>query len=314
MKSLVLPLSLAALVCAVARPAAADYKPYDMTVKPEWKAKIAAVATNADALAVRPTRNGRLLVFYRTEGFCHGSSIIAGNEAIRLAGGKGAWRADFSDQYVDLLPENLARYDALVLMNTTSLKVEKYPFVSHAIIDFVKSGKGLAVIHAAVDGFSDAPELLHMIGGKFAGHPWVWNGTWSFRNDDPKNPLNAMFPSEPFTFSDEIYLQRAPYFSLQAEHLLVSLNLADPKTGEALAKSRDKRRPDGLYPVAWARRFGRGRVFYTSFGHDERAWFDARIVRHMFAGLQYVLRDLDADDRPTSPEMLPAPNPAKQAK
>lgn len=312
MKSLIRPLSLVAFACAAALPAAADYKPLDLTVRPEWKAKIAAASTNADALAVRKTHNRRLLVFCRTEGFCHGSSIVAGNEAIRLAGEKGAWRADFSDQYVDLLPESLARYDALVLMNTTNLKVEKYPFVSHAIIDFVKSGKGLAAIHAAVDGFNDAPELLHMIGGKFAGHPWGGGGTWSFRNDDPKNPLNAMFPSEPFAFSDEIYLQRAPFFSRQAEHLLLSLNLDDPKTGEALAKSRDMRRPDGMYPVAWTRRFGKGRIFYSSFGHDERAWCDARIVRHLFAGLQYALRDLDADDRPSDPEMLPAPpQPAK---
>jgi len=40
---------------------------------------------------------------------------------------------------------------------------------------------------------------------------------------------------------------------------------------------------------------GKGRVFYTSFGHDRAAFLDRERLYHMFAGLQYVLGDLDED-------------------
>ncbi len=42
----------------------------------------------------------------------------------------------------------------------------------------------------------------------------------------------------------------------------------------------------------------RGRVFYTSFGHDKRAFIDKPRLLHMLAGLQYCLGDLDCPDTP----------------
>ena len=291
---------------ALASSAFADYSPIREQIDPGWKARIEPIA--AEAATQVKAHNRRLLVFYRTEGFCHRASIIAGNEAFRIAAKAGAWQVDFADEYDALRDENLRRYDALVLFNTTNLRVEQHPFVAHAIVDFVKFGRGLAVIHAGNDGFSESPEILYMIGGRFAGHPWGAGGTWDFRNEDPSSPLNAMFPGEKFTNMDEIYLQRSPYFSRCAEHVLVSLDLGAEKTGGALARSRDMRRPDGFYPVSWVRRYGRGRVFYTSFGHDERTWFIPMSVKHIFAGVFYALREIDANDSPSDPEMLPPPS------
>jgi type 1 glutamine amidotransferase len=52
--------------------------------------------------------------------------------------------------------------------------------------------------------------------------------------------------------------------------------------------------------VSWTRRYGAGRVFYTSFGHDKRAFIDKPRLLHMLAGLQYCLGDLDCPDSPSS--------------
>jgi hypothetical protein len=50
--------------------------------------------------------------------------------------------------------------------------------------------------------------------------------------------------------------------------------------------------------MSWIRTHGQGRVFYSSFGHNPRMFWDGRILRHFLAGIQYALGDLQADDTP----------------
>ena len=40
--------------------------------------------------------------------------------------------------------------------------------------------------------------------------------------------------------------------------------------------------------------YGKGRVFYTSFGHDNRAFLDPPRLLHIMAGLQYAIGDIEA--------------------
>ena len=49
---------------------------------------------------------------------------------------------------------------------------------------------------------------------------------------------------------------------------------------------------DSLFAVSWSRTVGAGCVFCTSFGHDRQAFLDCERLYHMFAGIQYVLKDL----------------------
>ena len=246
-------------------------------------------------LSVKPKRARRLLVFYKCEGFVHGDSIVTGNEAFRVAAEKTrAFQADLVDDYTVFKPENLARYDAVVLNNTTNMKTKENPFVVPALIDFVKSGKGLAVIHAGADNFNNDHDASEMIGGHFWGHPWGGGGTWAFHLDDPKSPVNAPFDGKDFKLSDEIYMQRPPFYSRAKMHILISLDLSDPATGNAQGQQRE----DKDYAVSWIRPYGKGRVFYTSFGHDARAWVAKPTLTHILNGVQYTLGDLDADDTP----------------
>jgi hypothetical protein len=62
------------------------------------------------------------------------------------------------------------------------------------------------------------------------------------------------------------------------------------------------KRVDRDYPVAWVRRAGAGRVFYSCLGHNTTTYTDARVLRHFLAGIQFALGDLDV---PT--ESLPQP-------
>ena len=57
-------------------------------------------------------------------------------------------------------------------------------------------------------------------------------------------------------------------------------------------------RKDGDFGLAWIRSHGKGRVFYSEFGHQEDVYWRPVILEHYLAGIQYALGDLQADATP----------------
>jgi sugar phosphate isomerase/epimerase len=57
--------------------------------------------------------------------------------------------------------------------------------------------------------------------------------------------------------------------------------------------------------ISWIRNYGRGRVFYTSLGHNPHINWNAPILLHYLDGLQFVLGDLEAPATPSN-RMTPA--------
>ncbi|HOR98556.1 MAG TPA: ThuA domain-containing protein [Kiritimatiellia bacterium] len=244
----------------------------------------------------RSSRARRVLVFWRCEGFVHGRAIEYGNRALEIAASQTrAFTADFSREYEALTPERLARYDALVLNNTTALNTRQHGFLEPALTAFVRSGKGLAVIHAGADNFYHAEQAAEMVGGRFWGHPWGDGGMWAFKLDEPDHPLNRAFGGQGFLFGDEIYQQQSPFYNRAKLRVLVSLDLSHAATAAATGQ----RRADNDYAVSWIRPYGRGRVFYTSFGHDARAFLDRATLIHILDGVQYAVGDFRVDDTPS---------------
>ena len=250
---------------------------------------VAAMAFAAESAAKK------VLVFSRCDGFNHKGAIAACKEKMAEEAKKGAFAVDFSDDYAALEIGNLVQYDALVLNNTTHLKTKDHPSVAPSICSYVRWGGGLCVIHAGADNFYDAPDCAHLVGGRFDGHPWGSGGTWAFKVEDRDSPITAPFKGfadGKFKRGEEIYQQASPFYDRAKLHVLVSLDLSDPAT----AGVKGMKRADRDFAVSWIRRYGRGRVFYTSFAHDRRAW-DADDTRaHIFAGLAYAMGALKADD------------------
>ena len=248
-------------------------------------------------LTAKPAKARRILVFWRCEGFVHGKALEYGNKALEIAAEKTkAFKVDCSSDYAALKPENLAKYDALVLNNTTGMKTQppEFGFVESALVDFVRSGKGIAVIHAGADNFNQAVTAQEMVGGHFWGHPWGGGGTWAFKLDEPSHPLNKSFQGKNFKFGDEIYEQSSPAYNRAKLRVLVSLDLSD----EATKSAQGQKRADKDFAVSWIRPYSKGRVFYTSFGHDQRAFLDKAVLFHILDGVQYATGDLSVDDTP----------------
>lgn len=241
----------------------------------------------------RPARPRRVLIFYRTEGYVH-ASIPFANEALKELGEvTGAYRADTSEDLAALSGPSLSQYDAIVFNNATHLSLPET--ARAALLAFVQGGKGVVGIHAASDSFYTWPEGQELLGGAFNSHPWTATDTVAVKIDDPESPLTAAFGGHGFWVKDEIYQIDGPY-SRARVHELLSLDMARPENAR---KPEQLVRNDYDFPIAWIKHEGRGRVFYTSLGHNPEIYTTPQILQHYLDGLQFALGDLEADATPS---------------
>ncbi|MEI7928583.1 MAG: ThuA domain-containing protein, partial [Verrucomicrobiales bacterium] len=55
------------------------------------------------------------------------------------------------------------------------------------------------------------------------------------------------------------------------------------------------KRADKDFGVAWARTWGKGRVFYCSLGHNHEIYSNPTVLKHYLAGLQWAIGDFKVD-------------------
>jgi uncharacterized protein len=262
-------------------------------LKPVKEADIKKLTDAAPKKATaKPAKPRKVLVFYLCKGFYH-RSIPVGVKCIEIMGKKtGAYETVISQDMAMFTAEKLKDFDLVLFMNTTKLKFAD-DAQRDALLNFVKSGKGVAGMHAASDNFYDCPEAAGMIGGQFAGHPWSARDTVAVKLDEPDHPLNKAFGGKGFKIKDEIYKFKKKYFSRDKVRVALSLDMTDPATVK-------KVKGDAKYdnPIAWIRTFEKGRVFYCSLGHNESVYMRPDIMQHYLDGIQFAIGDLKMDAKP----------------
>lgn len=261
------------------------------------------------AAQVRPKRKRKLLVvtlnmWDGVERRGH-TSIPFGNLAIRLMGEKtGAYEAVFSNDVNMFRPANLKQFDAICFNNTVGILFEDAT-LRESLLSFVRNGKGFIGLHAAGATFVQYPKYDQfppfgdMLGGyENGGHPWGPKDVITLKVEDPVNPVNAAFGGQSFEISDEVFQFQAPY-SREKLHILLSVDTerTDMNPKRHFLPERAK---DHDFGMSWIRRYGKGRVFYSSLGHNPEIYSNAPVLKHFLAGIQYALGDLKADDRPSA--------------
>jgi uncharacterized protein len=160
------------------------------------------------------------------------------------------------------------------------------------LLSFIKEdGKGFVGAHSATTTFYSWPEFGEMIGGYFDDHPWdVFDAPVIV--EDTRFPAMKAFP-QTFTIRDEIYQFRN--FSRDKVRVLARL---DP----AKLNLRNDRvhRTDRDFAVAWARNYGKGRVFYSTLGHTEESWDDPAVQKMWLEAIKWAmgLTNAEASPRP----------------
>lgn len=178
-------------------------------------------------------------------------------------------------------PESLAQFDGVVFVSTTG----ELPIPDlGAFLKWIQDGHAFIGIHAASDTLKSSDAYVEMIGGHFAGHPWMAKGEHGFVNHDPTHPVVKMFP-ERFRWKDEIY-QYGPRYKPENVRVLLSIDMA----------ASTPKNPWHV-PVSWVRDYGRGRVFYTNLGHNDETWSDDAFQKHLTEGTAWALGRFDAPSK-----------------
>ncbi len=120
----------------------------------------AMMAALPTAAAAHPARSRKVLVFAHTGafGFVHASIPLAAKTVEALGNQGKLWSTTVSYNLADITAANLKQYDAIFLDSTTACFLDDADPVATAarraaFMDFVKSGKGVAGIHAATDSY-----------------------------------------------------------------------------------------------------------------------------------------------------------------
>ena len=256
-----------------------------------------AVPAKATATPKQPRK---ILVFWLCKGYFH-EAIPVGNKAFEMMGEKtGAYETVISNDMAMFEANKLKDFDVVLLNNTTKLPFDN-PEHHKALMDFVKSGKGVVGIHAATDNFYDWPEAAEMMGALFDSHPWGAKGTWAVKLDEPKHPLNKAFDGKGFLITDEIYQFKDPY-NRDKLRVLLSLDMSDERNLkiEDTGSSGKIHRKDNDFAITWVRGFGKGRVFYCSLGHNDAIFWNPAVLQHYLDGIQFALGDLVVDAKPAA--------------
>jgi type 1 glutamine amidotransferase len=226
------------------------------------------------------------------------------NYAIEAMGKTGAYSTVFTTDIESLRPKNLEQFDAICFNNTTGVLTTD-PELRESLLAFVANGKGFVGFHAGgaatfvqYPKYDQFPPFGEMVGGyEDGGHPWSVEDMIRVRVEDPKNPINAAFQGEDFSIQHQVMQFRAP-FSRENLHVLLSIDVDKSDYDAQRRRVLPERRADRDFPMSWIKRYHKGRVFYTVFGHNEHVAWNPTLLAHFLAGIQYALGDLKADDSP----------------
>ncbi|MFO0954527.1 MAG: PVC-type heme-binding CxxCH protein [Isosphaeraceae bacterium] len=151
----------------------------------------------------------------------------------------------YTENVSDLNPTTLAKYDALAVYANID-RIE--PDQEKALLDYVANGGGFVPLHCASFCFRNSDAVVGLMGALFQRH-----GTGEFDTNvaDANHPI--MKGLVPFKTWDETYVH--------TKH--------NPKDRIVL---QTRTEGSGEEPWTWVRTHGKGRVFYTAYGHDGRTW------------------------------------------
>jgi type 1 glutamine amidotransferase len=171
---------------------------------------------------------------------------------------------DYATTVDALNTENLKRYDA-VLLYANHPRITPDQFA--ALSEFVESGRGFVPVHCASACFGHSQDFVKLVGGRFKSHK---SGVFKAAVVNPSHPAMKGFTE--FETWDETYVH--------SDH-----------NPEARTVLMERVEGEVREPWTWVRDQGKGRVFYTASGHDERTWKDVSFQKLLFNGIVWAVGD-----------------------
>lgn len=148
--------------------------------------------------------------------------------------------------------EALHRYDVIIPYWTMGSLT---PDQTRNLTGAIREGVALAGAHGGTgDAFRGNTDYEWMVGGHFVSHPHV--GDYTVRLTARQSPITDGLPLE---------------FPYRSEQYYMLVDPANDVLADSIYTYEGRR---CVMPVAWTKTWGKGRVFYSSLGHDPKEFDD----------------------------------------
>ena len=169
----------------------------------------------------------------------------------------------YTDNPNDLNAENLDKYDGLMIYaNHEQITPEQ----ESALLSYVEKGRGFIPVHCASFCFQNSPKYIDLVGGQFKSHKTDTFTTTIIKKDHPITKTLTEFETW-----DETYVH--------------------DKLAKDITVLMERVEGDHHEPWTWIKESGKGRVFYTAYGHDERTWGNPGFQQLMKEGILWAVGD-----------------------
>lgn len=212
----------------------------------------------------------RILIFSKTAGFRHGS-IETGIAAIKKLGDQNDFLVDATEDSAIFTKTNLARYKAVVFLNTTGDILNDQQ--QEAFEKFIQAGGGYVGIHAASDTEYDWPWYGKLVGAYFKSHPAIQNATVNVTDRDH---ISTKHLPEKWQRRDEWY----DYRNTPRDNVRILARL-DERSYKNGSMGDD-------HPIAWCHKYDGGRAWYTGGGHTNESYAEEMFLKHLLGGIQWA--------------------------
>lgn len=201
---------------------------------------------------------------------------------------------------------DLSGYSAFFFYTTGNLLEagnDKTPPMSakgkEALLGLVQAGKGFLGSHCASDTFHSGKAFevqakpdpyIAMLGGEFIRH--------GPQQEARVKVTDSKFPGlkgagESFKIMEEWYSLKNFASDLHVVHVLETEGM----------NGSDYNRPP--FPLSWARKHGKGRVFFTAMGHRDDVWTSPLFQEMLLGAVSWSVGDVEADIPPNLEQVAP---------
>jgi type 1 glutamine amidotransferase len=187
-------------------------------------------------------------------------------------------------------PETLAPYDVAVLVySDEKLDVPAWSeSTKQALLDFVKSGKGLVVYHHSAASFQTWPEYQKLVGCVWRSNESRHSPVHDYKVDirDSEHPIMRGMAASFMAKTDELYanLKCQP----EGELHILATGWDDHSLYTAKQREPIPTTPSQDEPLLWTHSYGKGRVFATMLGNDMRAVYTPGFVSTFVRGTEWA--------------------------
>ena len=172
----------------------------------------------------------------------------------------------YTENLSDINSDNLKGFAGLLIF----ANIERIaPEAEKALLEYIANGGGLIPVHCASFCFLNSEKYVALVGGQFKRH-----GFTRFETKIVATDHEIMKGLKPISSEDESYMHSRH----NSDRIILETR------SDASGPVSD---PNGE-PYTWIRESGKGRVFYTAWGHDDRTWSNVDFQKLLTRGIRWA--------------------------